>query len=382
MAKTDNLNDFMTDLADSIREATGETESINAQSFSTRITGLGTGKQDKLVSGENIKTINGESILGSGNISISSGSGTITGVSANGTSVATSGVANIPAATTSKYGVTKLNSSTSSTSTTEAATPSAVKSAYDLANSYKGTVTGVKINGATKNPSSGVVDLGTVITAHQDISGKQDKLVSGTNIKTINGTSILGSGDITISGGSSSGSGAYAEVNHGTSDTAFTLTPNTFHVWGEVSELTLTLGDETAGVANEFLFQFTSGSTPTSLTLPDDIKWANDSAPTIAENKIYQISVLKGLASCLEFEHNVKTLITFNIDGTESTALQDMTWKEWVGSEYNRFGYISVVDSKVTHIYTENQLFTSAGNAVKGTDVIEQITYTFNNPWA
>ena len=64
---------------------------------------------------------------------------------------------------------------------------------------YKGTVTGVKINGTTKNPSNGVVDLGTVITSHQDISGKQDKLVSGTNIKTINGESVLGSGDITIS---------------------------------------------------------------------------------------------------------------------------------------------------------------------------------------
>ena len=64
---------------------------------------------------------------------------------------------------------------------------------------YKGTVTGVKINGSTKNPSNGVVDLGTVITSHQDISGKQDRLVSGTNIKTINGESILGSGDISIS---------------------------------------------------------------------------------------------------------------------------------------------------------------------------------------
>ena len=68
----------------------------------------------------------------------------------------------------------------------------------------EGTVTGVKINGTTKNPSNGVVDLGTVITSHQDISGKQDKLVSGTNIKTINGTSILGSGNITIEGGSGS----------------------------------------------------------------------------------------------------------------------------------------------------------------------------------
>ena len=87
--------------------------------------------------------------------------GTITAVQANGTVVASSGTANIPAATTSAYGVTKLSSSTSSTSTTLAATASAVKSAYDLAN------------------------------------GKQDKLISGTNIKTINGQSLLGSGDIT-----------------------------------------------------------------------------------------------------------------------------------------------------------------------------------------
>lgn len=36
-----------------------------------------------------------------------------------------------------------------------------------------GTVTGVQMNGTTKSPGqNGVVDLGTVITAHQDISGK------------------------------------------------------------------------------------------------------------------------------------------------------------------------------------------------------------------
>ena len=34
-----------------------------------------------------------------------------------------------------------------------------------------------------------------------DVTGKQDTLVSGTNIKTINGSSILGSGNINISGG-------------------------------------------------------------------------------------------------------------------------------------------------------------------------------------
>jgi hypothetical protein len=65
---------------------------------------------------------------------------------------------------------------------------------------YKGTVTGIKMNGQTKG-LSGVVDLGTVLTEHQDISGKQDVLVSGENIKTINGESILGEGDIVIEGG-------------------------------------------------------------------------------------------------------------------------------------------------------------------------------------
>lgn len=124
---------------------------------------------------------------------------------------------------------------------------------------------------------------------------KQDKLVSGTNIKTINGQDILGSGDIIIN---------YPEVNHGTSDTTFTLTPNTFHVWGQVTSLRLTFGSETSGMTNEYIFQFTSGPTATSLTLPNSIKWANGIAPTIAKNKIYQVSILKGLASVLEFSNN------------------------------------------------------------------------------
>ena len=148
-----------------------------------------------------------------------------------------------------------------------------------------------------------------------DLTGKQDKLVSGTNIKTINGQSLLGSGNIVIEGGSSSGGGggAYAEVSHGTSDTTFTLTPNTFHVWDEVAALDLSFGDEQAGVANEFLFQFTSGATATTLTLPDSVKWANDAAPTIAENMIYQVSVLKGLASVLSWDNANTALIENHI---------------------------------------------------------------------
>ena len=55
-----------------------------------------------------------------------------------------------------------------------------------------GTVTSVavKMNNTTKGTvtTSGTIDLGTVITAHQDISGKQDKLTAGSNIQITNNT--------------------------------------------------------------------------------------------------------------------------------------------------------------------------------------------------
>lgn len=44
-----------------------------------------------------------------------------------------------------------------------------------------GTITGINMNGASKG-TSGVVDLGTVITAHQDISGKADKTATVTKV--------------------------------------------------------------------------------------------------------------------------------------------------------------------------------------------------------
>lgn len=149
------------------------------------------------------------------------------------------------------------------------------------------------------------IDLSNYATK-EELNNKQDILTSGTNIKTINGNSILGEGNIIIESGSSNSS-AYPEINHGTSDTTFTLTPNTFHVWDEVTSLDLSFGEETEGIANEFLFQFTSGTTATTLILPDTIKWANEEVPTIETNMIYQISILKGLASVLGFMVDTST---------------------------------------------------------------------------
>jgi hypothetical protein len=268
-----------------------------------------------------------------------------------------------------------------------------VIAALRKAEQYTGTVTEIKVNGNKIGASGGVVDLGNLGTYSKPSTGipktdlandvqnalekaenavskekvgdmdvfptqgflgqssgdvyalpnsstgdEDDVLLSRDTVKTINGESIFGSGNITIGGGSSSssGSGAYSEVNHGTSDTTFTLTPNTFHVWDEVSSLTLTLGAETSGVANEYLFQFTSGSEPTTLSLPDDIKWTGGEAPAIEADKIYQISILKGLGSVLEFANEAQSgPIVFYVNGIPYDAMSNMTWEEWVNSEYN-----------------------------------------------
>lgn len=132
----------------------------------------------------------------------------------------------------------------------------------------------------------------------------------------------------------------YPEVHHGINDTTFTLTPNTFHVWDKVPSLTLDFGSNIRGVMNEYLFQFASGSTATSLTLPDSIKWANNNVSTIVENTIYRVSILEGLASVLEFSnimdfdfYNYLTIETLE-DNLTATFTNDIEYgidgKGWI----------------------------------------------------
>lgn len=56
-----------------------------------------------------------------------------------------------------------------------------------------GTITGITMNGASKG-TSGVVNLGTVITAHQDISGKADKPTVKSATLAANATSVTFTG--------------------------------------------------------------------------------------------------------------------------------------------------------------------------------------------
>lgn len=133
---------------------------------------------------------------------------------------------------------------------------------------YTGTITGITMNGASKG-TSGVVNLGTVITAHQDISGKLDKTTAeSTYAKKVS---------------TGSATAASASIN-----------PNYMYVWGTMTSLTITLATPAdSTIYNEYMFQFTSGSTATTLSVPSTVKWVSE--PNIEANKTYQVSIVNNI---------------------------------------------------------------------------------------
>ena len=166
------------------------------------------GKQDVLISGETIKTINNQSLLGSGNITITSESGTtdydaldnrpkVNNVVLSGNKtldelgIQEKGnyVKETDYATREKAGLIRANLNTN--------TDVWQDYLYGVVNSYEQ----YQEKDRTAFVSKGTLD--NVLEA----KNYQGELVSGENIKTINGNSILGSGNITITGGSG-GSGA------------------------------------------------------------------------------------------------------------------------------------------------------------------------------
>lgn len=63
----------------------------------------------------------------------------------------------------------------------------------------------IYINGEQTQPVLIATDYYTTTEINEKLNEKQDKLTSGTNIKTINHTSLLGSGNIDIQGGGGGG---------------------------------------------------------------------------------------------------------------------------------------------------------------------------------
>jgi hypothetical protein len=154
-------------------------------------------KQATLVSGTNIKTINSTSILGSGNIAISSAVawGGITGTLSTQTDLQTALDLKVDenAAIT---GATKTKITYDAKGLVTAGADATTADIADSTNKRYVTDAQLVVVGNTSGTNTG--DNATNSQYSGLAASKQDTLVSATNIKTINSTSVLGSGDIAV----------------------------------------------------------------------------------------------------------------------------------------------------------------------------------------
>ena len=189
------------------------------------------GRQEALVSGTNIKTINDQSLLGSGNLTVQEGTEMV--VLAYGKSTWADFISVYPNAVV--YCRASSNSNPASGSQTRMAFMAYVNNEtnptnvefqyYRSVNSHSATQQGDQVyiykldktagwsvttreaytritagTGMTQSYASGTLTLQAAVASVNGSTGAvtvQPTLVSGTNIKTINGMSILGSGNIT-----------------------------------------------------------------------------------------------------------------------------------------------------------------------------------------
>lgn len=156
--------------------------------------------------------------------------------------------------------------------------------------------------------------------------GAQDALVSGTNLKTINQTSLLGSGDITVEDGVgfdtittpatpdgttqidlTNGDTITLDLNHNhpayyskvaeTSNPSGGFLPDVVYSLGTLTgTVTFALAAAVTGNVNHYFWMFDTGSTAPTITWPAGLTWAAGSAPTVAASKHYEVSVLNGIA--------------------------------------------------------------------------------------
>jgi hypothetical protein len=208
--------------------------------------------------------------------------GTITGVSINGTTIANNGNVFLPNASTSAYGVTKLSSATNSTSTTLAATPSAVKAAYDLANTKVSWLDGDVIYANGLQDESGEVYI---------TPGAVEMGADGTILAT---QSYVDNAVANASGGSYVPMPETFVEQGGTLE--HTLSPNSslYAFLVGAGSVKIYLQEPTSfDVVNEYTMIFRTFGFGNAITIDKTIIWANDNTPVLDDSvaEILEISV-------------------------------------------------------------------------------------------
>lgn len=118
---------------------------------------------------------------------------------------------------------------------------------------------------------------------------EDDILLSKNSVKTINGQSILGSGDIIT------GQKAIVSVS---SQLFSALNPNKITILSDEVQKSLTIGslNTTESMVDEYTLHFKTGSTFNNLsilTLPTSVKFAENSTSYLEPNSVYELSVVK-----------------------------------------------------------------------------------------
>lgn len=233
-------------------------------------------KQDILVSGTNIKTINNESILGSGNIVIQGGSGggsytaganidiTDNVISVTGITIPTSNTAftNDAGYVNSGEVETQITSKGYITGFTES-DPVFQASAASGITSQDITNWNNKLDSSALTPYYTSAQTDTAIS--NATTGKQDTLVSGVNIKTINNQSLLGSGNIEIQGSSGGGSNII-ELTQAEYDALTSYTKDAMYVITDAQEINMDNYVTTGDMQTTLDSYYTSAETDTAIS--------------------------------------------------------------------------------------------------------------------
>ena len=296
------------------------------------IAGILNTKQDTLVSGSNIKTINGESIIGEGNISIESGrpganvgaiepDSTIDDIEYNNTYIQS--IEQNLSTAEQQQARTNINAQELLVSGTNIKTIngySLLGSGNITIDGYGGSIESSYVLPAATTSVRGGIKIGSgVIVTNTDTlnvkgnnargikvtaDGVECYIGSGlkfgvegtieTNLKTINGQNIFGSGNITIG----------HKTLTTTTATSIELSPNIYYRKTNTSStLSITLGAVTdAYILNEYFIEFTTASYGTTVSLPYTIKWANGETPIFENNCTYQISIINNLGVCVKYK--------------------------------------------------------------------------------
>lgn len=289
---------------------------------------LSTEKQETLVSGENIKTINGQSILGSGNIDIQGGGGGAqvqsdwneTNVDApsyikNKPNVYVKPTTGIPSTDLAQAVQTSLGKAETALQVQEQADWNETDNTKPSFIKNKPTIPDVS-NFVEKNQTSGLLrNDGTVDTNHYLVNAPVTSVNGQTGAVSLNIPSAQVNSDWNAS------SGVAAILNKPTipdvsnlaekvvvvdaSTMPSTLQPNKVYQMGTLTGsvtippfANVPSGDTEAKI---WFFTFETGTTAPTITWSAAItNWVGGSAPTINASKKYELSVMDGIGAILE----------------------------------------------------------------------------------